>query len=121
MTRPDLLDALPVAVYTTDAEGLITYYNDAAAALWGCRPEIGSNRWCGSWRLFWPDGRPLSHDECPMALALKVGRPIRGVEAIAERPDGTQVHFLPFPTPLHDASGNITGAINLLMDLAEQD
>jgi len=121
MTDPGLLDALPVAVYTTDAEGRITYYNQAAAELWGCRPEIGSNRWCGSWRLFWPDGRPLPHDECPMALALKEGQPIRGIEAVAERPDGTRVRFLPFPTPLRDASGNITGAINLLMDRAEHD
>ena len=32
----DLLKALPGAVYTTDAEGRITFYNDAAAQLWGC-------------------------------------------------------------------------------------
>src|SRR5689334_3431558 len=121
MTDPGLLDALPVPVYTTDAEGRITYYNQAAAELWGCRPEIGSSRWCGSWRLFWPDGRPLPHAECPMALALTEGRPIRGIESVAERPDGTRVRFLPFPTPLRHASGNITGAINLLMDRAEHD
>jgi PAS domain S-box-containing protein len=121
MIAPDLLDALPAAVYTTDAEGRITFYNEAAAELWGCRPEIGSNRWCGSWRLFWPDGRPLPHDECPMAMALKEGRRIRGVEAIAERPDGTRVRFLPFPTPLHDAVGKVIGAINLLMDVTERD
>jgi PAS domain S-box-containing protein len=120
MTDPNLLAALPVAVYTTDAEGRITSYNEAAADLWGCRPEIGSDRWCGSWRLFTPDGRPLPHDECPMAMTLKEGRPIRGVEAIAERPDGTRVRFLPFPTPLRDISGRITGAVNLLMDLTER-
>jgi PAS domain-containing protein len=34
-----LLQALPAAVYTTDAVGRITFYNEAAAALWGCRPE----------------------------------------------------------------------------------
>jgi PAS domain S-box-containing protein len=116
----DLLSALPVAVYTTDAEGRITYFNEAAAALWGHRPELGSAQWCGSWKLFWPDGRPLPHDGCPMALTLKEGRPVRGVEAIAERPDGTRVRFLPYPTPLRDASGRLTGAINLLMDITER-
>ncbi len=116
-----LLDALPVAIYTTDAEGRITYFNESAAEFWGCRPEIGTDRWCGSWKLYWPDGRPLPHDECPMAVTLKEGRPVRGVEAVAERPDGTRVRFAPFPTPLRDASGWITGAINLLMDLAERD
>jgi PAS domain S-box-containing protein len=114
-----LLEALPVAVYTTDPEGRITFYNDAAAELWGHRPQVGSY-WCGSWRLYWPDGRPLPHGECPMAMALKEGRPVRGVEAIAERPDGSRVRFLPFPTPLRDETGKLVGAINLLMDVSEQ-
>ena len=86
----DLLEALPVAVYIADAEGRITFYNRAAAEMWGHNPEIGTSQWCGSWRLYWPDGRPLPHDECPMAIALKEGREVRGVEAIAERPDGTR-------------------------------
>jgi PAS domain-containing protein len=68
-----LLEALPAAVYTIDAEGRITFFNQAAADLWGCRPTLGKNEWCGSWRLFWPDGRPMRHDECPMAVALKEG------------------------------------------------
>jgi PAS domain S-box-containing protein len=116
----EILDALPVAVYTTDAQGRITYYNQAAEDLWGHRPKIGSDQWCGSWRLFWPDGRLLPHDECPMAVTLKEGHPVRGVEAIAERPDGTRVPFLPYPTPLRDATGQLVGAINLLVDLTER-
>src|ERR1700736_4764299 len=74
----------------------------------------------GAWRLYWPDGRPLPHGECPMAVALKEGRQVRGLEAIAERPDGTRVRFLPYPTPLRDASGRLVGAINLLMDITER-
>jgi PAS domain S-box-containing protein len=120
MLGTELLDALPIAVYTTDAEGSITYYNEAAVELWGNRPPLGSSKWCGSWKIYWPDGRPLPHDECPMAVTLKTGEPVRGVEAIAERPDGTRVNFLPYPTPLCDASGRVTGAINLLMDITER-
>src|SRR5215471_9197824 len=120
MLATELLDALPIAVYTTDAEGRITYYNEAAAELWGQRPELGSSQWCGSWKIYWPDGRPLPHDQCPMARTLKEGRPVRGIEAIAERPDGTRVNFLPVPTPLRDASGRLTGAISLLMDVTER-
>jgi PAS domain S-box-containing protein len=116
----DLLEFLPAAVYMTDAEGHLTFYNQAAADLWGYRPQIGTAQWCGSWRLYWPDGRPMAHEECPMAIALKQGRPIRGTEAIAQRPDGTQIRFAPYPTPLTDASGRITGAINLLVDITEQ-
>ena len=115
-----LLDALPAAVYTTDAAGRITYYNEAAATLWGHRPSLGTSEWCGSWKLFWPDGTPLAHDQCPMALALKEDRTVRGMEAIAERPDGTRVPFIPFPTPIHDATGKLVGAVNMLVDITDR-
>ena len=94
-----LIDALPAAIYATDYKGYITYFNDAATAFWGRRPALHSDQWCGSWRLYRLDGTPLPHDQCPMATALKQGRPIRGRQAIAERPDGTRVPFMPFPTP----------------------
>jgi PAS domain S-box-containing protein len=116
----NLLDALPAAIYKTDADGRITYFNEAAAALWGHRPTIGSSEWCGSWKLRWPDGTPMAHDACPMAVALKEGRPIRNAEAAAERPDGTCVPFLASPTPLYDETGRLTGAVNMLVDISER-
>src|SRR5262245_26236198 len=115
-----LLDALPAAVYTTDASGRITYYNEAALALWGQRPLLGSSEWCGSWKLFWPDGTPLPHDQCPMAIALNEDRAVRGMEAAAERPDGTRVPFITFPTPIHDEGGHLIGAVNMLVDISDR-
>ena len=73
----DVIRALPAAIYTTDAAGRITFFNEAAAELWGCRPELGKSEFCGSWKLYWPDGRPMPHDQCPMALALKEQRVVR--------------------------------------------
>jgi len=116
----DLLGSLPAAIYTTDAKGRITYYNEAAVELWGQRPALGTGEWCGSWKLFWADGTPMRHDECPMALALKENRAVRGTEAIAERPDGTRVPFIPYPTPLHDEAGRLVGAVNMLVDITER-
>jgi PAS domain S-box-containing protein len=116
----DVLEALPEAVYTTDAHGRITFYNKAAVELWGVSPEIGTSEFCGSWKLYWPDGTPLPHAECPMAMALKEKRAIRGLEAIAERPDGTHVPFLPFPTPIFNAGGDLIGAVNMMIDLTER-
>jgi PAS domain S-box-containing protein len=115
----EAIEALHPAVYMTDVEGRITFYNEAAAALWGRRPEVGESKFCGSWKLYWPDGTPLPHDKCPMAMALRQKRPIRGMEAIAERPDGTRVPFLPYPTPLFDATGRLTGAINMLVEISD--
>ena len=116
----DLVSALPAAIYITDASGRIIFYNDAAAALWGCRPELGKSKYCGSWKLYWSDGTPLRHDECPMAMVLKEKRPIRGVEAIAERPDGTRVPLIPYPTPLFDAAGELIGAVNMVIDITDR-
>jgi PAS domain S-box-containing protein len=115
-----LLEALPAAVYTTDAEGRITYYNRAAIDMSGREPELGSDKWCVTWKLYTPDGQPLPHDQCPMAIALKEKRSIRNVEAVAERPDGTLVPFIPFPTPLRDGEGQVVGAVNMLIDISER-
>lgn len=114
-----LLQALPAAVYTTDARGRITFFNEAAVEFAGRRPELGEP-WCVTWKLYNPDGSRLPHDECPMAVALKEDRPVRGAEAIAERPDGTRRWFVPYPTPLRDSAGQLTGAINMLVDITDR-
>src|ERR1700704_4892996 len=116
----ELLNALPGAVYTTDADGRITFYNEVAATLWGCRPRLNIDRWCGSWRMYWPDGTPLPHDQCPMAVVLKEGRAISGQEAVVERPDGTRMPFMAFPSPLRDTTGKVVGAVNMFVDITER-
>ncbi|HYI15073.1 MAG TPA: PAS domain S-box protein, partial [Thermomicrobiales bacterium] len=116
----EMIDALPAAIYTTDADGWVTHFNPAAVEFSGRVPELETDRWCVGWKLYYPDGTPMPLDECPMAIALKEGRVIQGVEAIAERPDGTRVWFTPYPTPLRDANGQIVGGINMLIDTTER-
>ena len=115
-----MIDALPVAIYTTDAEGRLTHFNAAAVEFSGRTPELGSDQWCVTWKLYYPDGTPMPHDKCPMAIALKEGRILRDVEAIAERPDGKRIWFTPYPTPLRDPDGTITGGVNMLLDITER-
>ena len=55
----ELLEALPAAVYTTDAEGRITFFNKAAVEMAGRTPRPG-DEWCVTWRLYNPDGTPLA-------------------------------------------------------------
>jgi PAS domain S-box-containing protein len=116
----DLLQALPAAIYVTDAAGRITFYNKAAAELWGQCPELGKSEFSGSWKLFAPDGTPLPQDQSPMALAPRNEQPGSGIEAIAERADGTRILFLAYPSPLFDQSGALTGAVNMLVDITER-
>ena len=44
ITGTELLEALPVAVYITEAEGRLTSYNRAAAELWGHNPKLGTSQ-----------------------------------------------------------------------------
>lgn len=116
-TCAEVFGQVDAAIYTTDAEGWLTYYNEAAAALWGYRPELGKTRWCGCWRIYRPDGTPLPLDQCPMAEAMQQGQEVRGVEAVLERPDGTLIRFMPFPTPLRDERGKVIAGSNMLLPL----
>ncbi|CAO3425202.1 hypothetical protein [Azospirillum doebereinerae] len=115
-----ILEALPAAVYTTDADGRIEYHNEAAVTLAGHAPQPGGDRWWISDRLYRPDGSPLPIDDCPMAIALREGRAIQGEEALIERPDGARVPFLAYPTPLRDGEGRVVGGINMLIDITER-
>ncbi len=115
------LDQLPVPVYVTDAQGLVTYWNQACVDFAGRVPEAGRDRWCVTWNLHTTTGEPLPHDKCPMAQAIERKQPVRDTIAIAERPDGSRRAFCPYPTPLFAADGTLRGAVNLLIDVtAEQ-
>ncbi|HML12252.1 MAG TPA: PAS domain S-box protein [Xanthobacteraceae bacterium] len=114
-----LLDALPAAIYLTDAAGRMVYYNEAAVEIWGRRPELGAARWCGPWKLFWPDGSPFSPEQSPMAAALREARAIKGAEVVGERADGTRVRLAPHPVPIFDAAGTLIGGLNLVVDISE--
>lgn len=115
----DLIQALPAAIYTCDLDGLIETFNAAAVDLWGRAPEPGETRWCGSCRIFRPDGSALPLDECPMAVTLRQGKAVRGGEIIVERPDGSRRHVMPYPELLHDDAGRVVGAVNMLVDITE--
>jgi PAS domain S-box-containing protein len=115
----EMIDALPAAIYTTDVQGRLLHFNRACIELSGRTPVLGSDYWCVSWKLYRPDGTPLPHDECPMAVALKEGRAVRDEIIIVERPDGTRVSVMPYPTPLRDHQGKMIGGINMLVDITE--
>lgn len=117
--NPDIIKALPTAVYTCDNSGHLTFYNEAAVLLWGRRPEPGIDLWCGSWKQLNVDGSPLDHKDSPLALTLKNGVAEKVTEIIIERPDGLKKNILAHPDLIIDTSGKIIGGINLLEDISE--
>ncbi|HWA08908.1 MAG TPA: PAS domain S-box protein [Opitutaceae bacterium] len=116
----ELVRALPAAAYMCDTRGMITLYNDAAVELWGRSPEMGREYWCGSYRMYTADGVFLPLDQSPLAIALKQGRPVRDVEIIIERPDGSRRNVLPHPEPVRDTSGTLVGVVNMLVDITDR-
>jgi two-component system, chemotaxis family, CheB/CheR fusion protein len=117
-----LLATLPVAAYTCDAEGLITYFNERAVELWGREPRLGDpvDRFCGSFRLFSADGSPMSHGECWMALALRDGKAYSGQEIVIERPEGNRCIALAYANPFRNERGELAGAVNVLVDITDR-
>ncbi|OAB28491.1 PAS domain S-box-containing protein [Flavobacterium fryxellicola] len=115
----DLIRELPVAAYACDADGKITIFNKAAAALWGREPEIGKELWCGSWNILNNDGQVIPLHLCPMAIALKEGRTISGMEIIIERANGERRDVIPHAVPFINSVGKVTGAVNVLTDITE--
>lgn len=122
ITYRRLLEKLPAGAYTCNADGLITYYNRHAVQLWGREPKLNDtvDRFCGSFRLFLSDGTPISREECSMAQALRTGQDYDGEEIIIERPDGTRITALAHASPIRDDSGNLVGAVNVLVDISDR-
>jgi PAS domain S-box-containing protein len=117
----DVLSVMPAAVYTCDERGRITFFNQGAAELWGRKPELNDSeeKFCGSFRLWRPDGSPLPHTETPMALAVRSGKPARNQEVIIERPTGTRVIASVSIDPLYDPDGRPCGAINVFQNITD--
>ena len=118
-----LFEIGPVAIYSCNASGVILDFNRRCAELWGRKPIPGDNneRFSGAFKMFWPDGGYMPHDQCPMANVLSGKIPeARDVEVHVERPDGTRIIVLKNIRPLKNQRGKITGAINSFFDVTER-
>ncbi|MFL6520155.1 MAG: PAS domain S-box protein [Chthoniobacterales bacterium] len=114
-----LFELVPVAVYTTDAEGNILEYNHRAVNLWGRKPA--GEKFCGSYKIFYPDGRRMPHEECPMARVLRGEEvPSADLEIVVEHENGSRHNVMVAPQTVKDEQGKITGAINCLHDITHR-
>ena len=118
-----LFDLGPVAVYSCDASGVIQEFNHRAVELWGREPAVGDTdeRFCGSFKLFRPDGRFMPHEQCPMSEVV-AGTLAEACdeEVIIERPDSSRITVVVNIRPLKDAGGRVVGAINCFYDITER-
>jgi PAS domain S-box-containing protein len=115
-----LFDLGPVAVYSCDASGTILEFNGRSAELWGRKPKPGE-QFCGSLKMYHPDGELMPRAHCPMAgvLSGKISA-AHDVEVLIQRPDGSRVTGIANIVPLKNDRGEITGAINCFYDITER-
>lgn len=116
-----LFKLCPIAVYMVDAAGVIVDFNHHAARLWGRAPVVGDTieKFCGSHRLYLPDGTPLAHHECPMAQVVSGAIDmVTDGQVVVERPDGSRVTVIVNIRPLRDSEGEVVGAINCFYEMA---
>lgn len=116
-----MVETVSAPIFATDAEGRLTYCNEAAVALWGLRPTIGETVFTGAWKLFRRDGTEIPPDQSPLALALRERRAMPGQQVIAQRPDGSFVHYEAHPSPIFDDEGRLTGGVSVLVELSSRD
>jgi PAS domain S-box-containing protein len=114
-----LVHNLPAAVYTCDVNGKILLYNKAAVELWGRTPEVGEELWCGSVKLYDINENPVPREESPIWMAIKKRTKIEGRDFIVERPDGSRRYVTAYPTPNFNATGELIGATNTMIDVTE--
>ena len=113
---------MPVAVYVCDTSGIIQNYNNRAVELWGREPRLGdpAQRYCGSLRLYSPDGKLVPHEESKMAEVLRTGIEARDLEVVMERPDGSRITVLVNIVPLRNGDGELIGAMNCFQDITDR-
>ncbi|MFC3200006.1 PAS domain S-box protein [Parapedobacter deserti] len=115
-----LTDDSPIAMYTCDGDGYITDYNGAATHLWGRKPTIGKDTWCGAWKSYSRDGSIMEWWECPMAKVIKSKTAIDREEMIIEQPDGNRRRVLVYPKPFFEGN-TVIGAGAYLVDVTSKD
>jgi PAS domain S-box-containing protein len=115
-----ILDLLPIATFICDANGTILQYNRHAVAVWGRAPEPGQthDQFRESARFFELDGTPVARSM--VSEVLTSGSPVRDVERIVERADGSRLIVSVNIDPLRNAKGELVGAVNCFLDVTER-
>ena len=117
-----VLDALPVGVILTDAQGSVIRDNAANRTLWGVLPETIGFEQYGEWVGWWPaTGKRIEGTEWAMARALLHGETVENELIENERfGTGERRFILNNAAPVRDASGTIVGGVVAQMDITER-
>lgn len=115
-----LIDDTPVPIYTCGLDGTITYFNKAAADLWGREPETGVEKWGGAYKIYMANGDAFERGFNPIDKAMQTGVVQKPVEFVLERAEGTLFNVLVHITLIYDDNQIVQGASVMLIDVTEK-
>ncbi len=113
------LDRLPVAVFSCDTKGIITYYNNAAENIFGSAPKIGKDHWYDHLKIFDNNLKKITPANFLGGFHEELSED--SIEIYIERTDGIRYHLLSQPQPMFENDGRLCGYINTLIELNDVD
>ena len=112
-----ILGQLAEGVIITDANGRITFVNDAATKLHGVAAlDVDPSQYSETYHLFREDGSPYPSEELPLARAILHGQTARDERWQIHRPDGSQVLAIGNAQPVLGPDGKTTAAVLTVRD-----
>ncbi len=117
-----VLDNLYDGVYFTDTDRRITYWNKAAERITGFTAAEVMGRHCHDNILNHvdEDGTQLCFGPCPLANCMRDNQ-LREREIYLHHKDGHRIPVLVRVAPVHDAKGNLLGAVEIFSDRFSHD
>lgn len=105
----NLLSSLSTAAFLVDEDGVLVFYNEAAAGLLGKRFEeagkMGPGEWGAQFGPFDSDGKPIPFENLPLTIALRQGRPAHS-EFTIRGADGVEREIEASATPIVTTEGS---------------
>ncbi len=110
----EAIDNIPVGIYVMEKDGTLVKCNRAAVEAWGRTPELGSSeKYCGAYRLRYPSGDVMPHDQAPPAVVINNGGTVRNADVICEQPNGFRLLALVNVFPIRNNADEVVGAVNI--------
>lgn len=114
--RAAILAHIAEGVVVTDAEGRITFVNEAATRLHGvARLDVAPEDYSETYHLFTEAGLPYPPQDLPLARAVR-GETVREQRWRIRRADGREVLAIGAARPVRTADGRQIGAVLTLRD-----
>jgi PAS domain S-box-containing protein len=110
----EILNRIPVGLFTTDQDFRITYFNAAAEKITGFLAQEAVGMYCKD--VF---KNPLCVCDCALKRAVTEDRDVQNREYVITNIDGQKIPIICSTSPFRDASGRITGGLEIFKDITE--